>query len=133
MTMVSQELQGDYMSRPNKKLEKYISLNEKIKKLTKEKDQLRSKLIDGVGIIVQGADIIVQDSNRQREDNTLSRYGSILMEKYELHRVREEICHVIFNQNSLLVFKVMVKITPSSLTIHPPFDCRTMCHSLCPR
>jgi hypothetical protein len=59
--MVSQELQGDYMSRPNKKLEKYISLNEKIKKLTKEKDQLRSELIDGVGIIVQGADIIGVD------------------------------------------------------------------------
>ena len=38
------------MSRPNKKLEKYISLNEKIKKLTKEKDQIRSELIDGVGI-----------------------------------------------------------------------------------
>ena len=35
------------MSRPNKKLEKYISLNEKIKKLTKIKDQLRSELIDG--------------------------------------------------------------------------------------
>ena len=35
------------MSRPNKKLEKYISLNEKIKKLTKEKDQIRSELIDG--------------------------------------------------------------------------------------
>ena len=33
------------MSRPNKKLEKYISLNEKIKKLTKIKDQLRSELI----------------------------------------------------------------------------------------
>lgn len=47
--MVSQELQGVYMSRPNKKLEKYISLNEKIKKLTKEKDQLRSELIDSLG------------------------------------------------------------------------------------
>ena len=35
------------MSRPNIKLEKYISLNEKIKKLTKEKDQIRSELIDG--------------------------------------------------------------------------------------
>ena len=34
------------MSSPNKKLEKYISLNEKIKKLTKIKDQLRSELID---------------------------------------------------------------------------------------
>ena len=33
------------MSRPNKKLEDYISLNEKIKKLTKIKDQLRSELI----------------------------------------------------------------------------------------
>ena len=36
------------MSRPNKKLEKYISLNEKIKKLTKEKDQIRSELINQV-------------------------------------------------------------------------------------
>ena len=36
------------MSRPNKKLEEYIFLNEKIKKLTKIKDQLRSELINQV-------------------------------------------------------------------------------------
>ena len=36
------------MSRPNKKLEQYISLNEKIKKLTKQKDALRSELISQV-------------------------------------------------------------------------------------
>ena len=36
------------MSRPNKKLEEYISLNEEIKKLTKIKDQLRSELISQV-------------------------------------------------------------------------------------
>jgi len=48
VTMVLQELQGVYMSRPNKKLEEYISLNEEIKKLTKIKDQLRSELISQV-------------------------------------------------------------------------------------
>ena len=36
------------MSRPNKKLEEYISLNETIKNLTKQKDQLRSELIKQV-------------------------------------------------------------------------------------
>ena len=33
------------MARPSKKLEQYISLNEKIKKLTKQKDEIRSQLV----------------------------------------------------------------------------------------